>query len=185
MDAKEMIKKIKELFNQVPVVAPAPVAPVLPVAASGTEHTLQDGTQVMVSALEAGGTVTVKDEAGNETPAAAGDYQLQDGTLIKVSEGGVISEVVPAVAPAAAPELSMQEMISAAVAQAMSDYETKAAQKLAEQTAQIPQILEVQKQTMELVEFLVKEPTAKPDPAATVSLVNGMNPSSLFTKSKN
>lgn len=95
---KDILNQVKEFFNT--LIAPAPVAPVAPVA-MGTEYTLQDGTtKVTIDKLEAGGIVKIKDMTGAESVAPAGEHTLQDGTVLVVAEGGVISEV-KAVAPAA------------------------------------------------------------------------------------
>lgn len=95
---KDILIQVKEFFNT--LMAPAPVAPVAPVA-MGTEYTLQDGTtKVTIDKLEAGGIVKIKDMTGAESVAPAGEHTLQDGTVLVVAEGGVISEV-RAVAPAA------------------------------------------------------------------------------------
>jgi hypothetical protein len=54
-------------------------------------YTLEDGTKIMVSALEVGGIVTLEDG----TPAPAGSHTLADGTEIILAEGGVIAEIKP------------------------------------------------------------------------------------------
>jgi len=59
--------------------------------AAAPSYTLEDGTKIMVSALEVGGIVTLEDG----TPAPAGEHTLADGTEIVLSEGGVIAEIKP------------------------------------------------------------------------------------------
>jgi hypothetical protein len=54
-------------------------------------YSLEDGTKIMVSALEVGGIVTLEDG----TPAPAGEHTLEDGTEIVLAEGGVIAEIKP------------------------------------------------------------------------------------------
>jgi hypothetical protein len=54
-------------------------------------YTLEDGTKIMVSALEVGGIVTLEDGS----PAPAGEHTLADGTEIVLAEGGVIAEIKP------------------------------------------------------------------------------------------
>ena len=54
-------------------------------------YTLEDGTKIMVSALEVGGIVTLEDGS----PAPVGEHTLADGTEIILAEGGVIAEIKP------------------------------------------------------------------------------------------
>lgn len=108
---KDILSQVKEFFNT--LMAPAPVAPVAPVA-MGTEYTLQDGTtKVTIDKLEAGGIVKIKDMTGAESVAPAGEHTLQDGTVLVVAEGGVISEVkaVAPVLPAPMTVAQMQEVV--------------------------------------------------------------------------
>lgn len=65
---------------------------------------LKDGNSIEYSALEAGGEISAVDADGNKTPAAAGDYVLEDGRTIVVTEAGKIAEV-----KAAAEEQKMAE----------------------------------------------------------------------------
>ena len=65
-------------------------------------YSLEDGTKIMVSALEVGGIVTLEDG----TPAPAGEHTLADGTEIVLAEGGVIAEIKPK--EVEAPEVSVE-----------------------------------------------------------------------------
>ena len=65
-------------------------------------YTLEDGTKIMVSALEVGGIVTLEDG----TPAPAGSHTLADGTEIVLAEGGLIAEIKPK--EVEAPEVSVE-----------------------------------------------------------------------------
>jgi FtsZ-binding cell division protein ZapB len=65
-------------------------------------YTLEDGTKIMVSALEVGGIVTLEDGS----PAPAGEHTLADGTEIVLAEGGVIAEIKPK--EVEAPEVSVE-----------------------------------------------------------------------------
>jgi hypothetical protein len=93
MDAKEMLKKIKEIFNS-PVAAAEPVAPAAPSAPVMTK----DGKSLVIDKMESGGVVMI-----DGMPAPAGSYELEDGSIITVSEGGIIAEVKPAMEQAAEP----------------------------------------------------------------------------------
>lgn len=115
-NAKDILHQVKEFFNT--LIAPAPVAPVAPApvapVAMATEYTLSDGTtKVTIDKLEAGGIVKIKDMAGMEVIAPAGEHTLQDGTVLVVAEGGMISEVraVAPVLPAPMTVAQMQEVV--------------------------------------------------------------------------
>lgn len=70
---------------------------------------LSDGSTVVeYSKLEAGGDFSVTDDQGNLTPAAAGQYELEDGTVVIVKDAGKIDEVKPATP--AADDPAKQEM---------------------------------------------------------------------------
>jgi len=62
---------------------------VTPVIAEATEYKLEDGTAIMVSALEVGGEVKIGD-----APAPSGTHKLEDGSSIVLDEAGVITEVI-------------------------------------------------------------------------------------------
>lgn len=94
-DIKDLWKAFKDKFlGEVAPVAPPAAAPVVPAAFK--EYKTADGVVVEIDKLEVGGIVTV---AG--VPAPAGDFTLEDGTIVSCTEGGVIATVTP---PAAAPE---------------------------------------------------------------------------------
>lgn len=100
MKASEILAALKEKFNALTAPA-APATPSAPAPVALTEYTLQDGiTKISVSDLNPGGTVSIKDGTGAETPAPAGDLVLQDGTVINVAEGGVIAAVTAPAPPA-------------------------------------------------------------------------------------
>jgi hypothetical protein len=111
MNAKDILKKIKETFDAVPAVAAPvaaaePIAPAAPAAPSAPVMT-KDGKSLVVDKMEVGGVVIVD---GMPSPAAT--YELEDGSSIVVDETGVIIEVKPAVAQAAEP-ISMNEDFTA------------------------------------------------------------------------
>jgi hypothetical protein len=78
MNPIELLAQVKKLVFQEETM-PAP------------GYTLEDGTKIMVSALEVGGIVTLEDGS----PAPAGEHTLADGTEIILAEGGVIAEIKP------------------------------------------------------------------------------------------
>ena len=89
MNPIELLAQVKKLvFQEETIGAPS--------------YSLEDGTKIMVSALEVGGIVTLEDG----TPAPAGSHTLADGTEIVLTEGGVIAEIKPK--EVEAPEVSVE-----------------------------------------------------------------------------
>lgn len=103
MNAKEILKKIKAVFEEVP---PAPAEPT-PVEFK--EYSLADGTKVMIDKLEIGGKVMVVAADGTETKAPEGEHMLATGEAIEVDAEGLIYEIKSAVA-ADTPEMMQQKM---------------------------------------------------------------------------
>lgn len=123
---KTKIDKVKEFFNK--LLTPeqkeafknefgeiTPIAPVAqatdPNAAPTTEPQagtakLKDGTVIEYDNLAEGGIVMVVGTDGTKLPAPVGDWELEDGTIITIAEGGKIvtvkaaTPVTPEVPPA-------------------------------------------------------------------------------------
>lgn len=161
MNPKEALQQIRALFEDMPQPAQPPVAQEAPVAQEVTkvemaEYSLADGSKIMISALEVGGKV----ESAEGIPAPQGDYQLMDGTAIKVDESGVITEVVApkdevvVVEPEAPAQVAVEEL-KAEFAEQKSQLEAKIAElenKVKQGFAQVA----------ELVEALSNTPTVEP-----------------------
>lgn len=92
MTPLEAILKIKSMFaeNELPVNQAEPSAPA---TESKKEYSLANGAKVMIDKLEVGGSVSLVDEVGVESPAPAGEHELADGTKIVVDEQGIILSV--------------------------------------------------------------------------------------------
>ncbi len=154
-DLKDMLKDLKQTFMGGPQVPATPV----PTAAHdtlNTDFTLKDGTAVSIDRLEQGGVVLV-----GGAPAAAGEYELQDGTKLSVSEGGVIATVTP-VSETPAPDFSAQ---FATYDQKFSDYEAKFTayeERFANQEKLIGNANATIVQLVSIVEKLAEAPTADP-----------------------
>lgn len=148
MTPLEAIMKMKAAFEAAglqfapgdPMPAPAPeTAPAAVPTEAAKEYDLVSGGKVMIDSLEIGGKVTIKDEAGNEAPAPAGDHELIDGTTITVDETGTITAVnapvedapeveVEVETPAAPSETEMKiAELEAAIAELKKDAESKKA----------------------------------------------------------
>lgn len=67
---------------------------------------LSDGTVIEYTALEPGGEINTKGEDDALVPAAVGEYELEDGRIIIVTEAGKIAEIKEA---AAEEEMSSQK----------------------------------------------------------------------------
>ena len=76
------------------------------------EGKLMDGTSVFTSAetFAVGSDVYTKDEAGNNVPAMAGEYVMEDGTTIVVGEDGMVAEIKTASMEA---EMSSEDFFAA------------------------------------------------------------------------
>lgn len=101
MTPLEAILKVKSMFAEVgsdlPVAQAEPVVsePSAPATEQSKEYVLKSGAKVMIDKLEVGGHVSVVDEAGNESPAPAGEHELADGMKVYVDDMGVISAIEP------------------------------------------------------------------------------------------
>jgi hypothetical protein len=61
------------------------------------EAALQDGSKIYSSASEwqVGADAFMKDAEDNATPCAAGDYTLEDGTILSIGEDGLVAAITP------------------------------------------------------------------------------------------
>lgn len=159
---KEMVTAFKEKFFGPTPVAAAPA----PTQTLATDYTTKDGVTVSVNKLEVGGHAMV-----DGAPAPAGDYELTDGTLFTVGDGGTIASVQP-VAPAdpnAAPAVpAMSSDYSAQFAEINQKF-TAYESRFAEQTqtiTQLSQSFQKQSETIQglvaIVEKMADTPTADP-----------------------
>jgi len=89
MEAKKALEQIKSLLFADQV---AEVVSQEEVAIEFAEGVLADGTIVKFDKLEAGGMISVITPDG-EIPAPVGEHELEDGTIIVVTEEGIIAEV--------------------------------------------------------------------------------------------
>lgn len=103
MTPKEALDKIKALFSE--QAAPAPAPEETPAQLEAKEYVLEGGAKILISDLEVGGMAQLVDDAGNATPAPAGEHKLTDGTVITVGENGLLTGVVMPESEAPAPEM--------------------------------------------------------------------------------
>ena len=164
---------VKEIFDKVKAAFDAPVVvPAAPVAAASTPvvYKTADGQEISVEQAgekpAAGDKVTI---AG--APAPMADYVLEDGTTICVDETGTVTACTEA-APAApeAPEMDMKTKCEELAAR-ITALETELAKvrqpatqmaEVATALAKVEKSEGVMKLMFELVEQMVKQPTADP-----------------------
>jgi hypothetical protein len=159
MNVEEILGKVKKLvFEEAPGASPAP---------SGTSVKTKDGQEISVDKMEAGGVAML-----NGTPCPAGEYELEDGSVLVVAEGGVIAEV-KAANPNPAPEMTVNpapvpqnyDAQFSEINQKFSAYEQKFAAyetRFAGAEATITKQQEAIGQLVTLVEQLAKTPVANP-----------------------
>lgn len=172
MEAKEILSRVKVLFNE--LINPAPVAAADPAPAAPNEYELKDGGKVMIDKLEVGGIVVID---GN--PSLPGDLELKDGTKLTVGDNGVISAVTPADVPAdpeaAPPAFDAQAKFAALETMAsekFASYETKFAayeQRFADYEVKMAKANKVIEELLKLSQLIVDNPAAPADPAARVN----------------
>ena len=178
MTNKEAFEAIKQLFSMTPEAAPAPnPAPEAPKVDEGkvelAEYALEDGTKVMISALEVGGKV----EMENGEAAPAGDHKLADGYIISVDETGVITAVTAPEAPKEdTPSVEVEveskkaeefrakftEEIEAKLSEMTAKFETEKAELKAQIETLQGKVAQGFSQVADLVESIAKEPKAEP-----------------------
>jgi hypothetical protein len=102
MTPLEALLQIKQMFAEMP---PAPVeaqeieVSIEPAAPEYKEYVLKNGAKVKMDKLEVGGKVMLVDDAGQESPAPAGEHELADGMIIVLDESSVITEIKQPEAP--------------------------------------------------------------------------------------
>ena len=105
-NATEAIKRIKESLGFTDAPAAGDTAPVDAL----NDYQTGTGTTIKIDKLEAGGKAFTEDGV---TPLLAGDYTLADGTLVKVADGGAITEVtLPSAATATPADAAMTALMA-------------------------------------------------------------------------
>jgi hypothetical protein len=81
MEAKEILQKVKQYFNELAAPENLPMA-------EHTEYELKDGGKVMIDKLEVGGVVMIDGNA-----ALPGEAELVDGSKMTIGDNGVITAI--------------------------------------------------------------------------------------------
>lgn len=96
MTPLEALLQIKQMFAEVPQQAqemPEVEVSIEPAEVEYKEYVLKSGAKVKIDKLEVGGKVVLVDDAGNESPAPAGEHELADGMVIVLDEASTIVEI--------------------------------------------------------------------------------------------
>src|SRR4051812_33475335 len=94
MTRKEAILKIKTLLTATFADESTEVK-----AEDATTGKLSDGTMVEFSKLEVGGDLSIVAADGVKAPAPIGEYEMEDGTVVSVTEVGKIAAITESGAP--------------------------------------------------------------------------------------
>ena len=163
MTPLEALLQIKQMFAEMPqpVQAQEIEVSIEPAAPEYKEYVLKNGAKVKMDKLEVGGKVMLVDDAGQESPAPAGEHELADGMIIVLDENSVITEIKQ---PEAAPvEEVVDEELSKKIAEMEAQIEDmkkgKKAQevKMAEAEAKFSAAI---KELTDVVLQLIQTPSA-------------------------
>jgi hypothetical protein len=169
MEAKEILQRTKQFFNDL---IAAPVAPAELAAPTmdmmPKEYELKDGGTVIIDKLEVGGIVLI--DGNNALP---GDYELVDGTKMTVADNGAITAITlgTGLEPANPIGEDMGTKFAAfesLTAGKFADYETKFSayeQRFADYEVKMKKANKVIDELLKLSTLLVEAPTQAPDTA--------------------
>lgn len=157
---QQALAAVKQIFSAMDTPPAPPAEPPVPVALS--DYKLLDGTVIQATNLEVGGTVTI-----NDGPAPAGEYALEDGTMITVGEVGAITAVTPP--PSADPAADIAAQVQQAMEKVTAEFEAKLKAQADGDTKKIEALQAENKaikalfsKTLELVEAIASEDAEPP-----------------------
>lgn len=166
----EALLKIKQMFAEMPQPVQAQEMPevevsIEPAAPEYKEYVLKSGAKVKIDKLEIGGKVMLVDDAGNESPAPAGEHELADGMVIVLDEASTIVEIktpemeeVPVESPDAE-ELKKKIAEMQSELEQMAGYKKKQEEKMAEVEAKFSKAIS---ELTDVVVGLIQTPSAEP-----------------------
>ena len=165
MTPLEALLQIKQMFAEMPQQnqeMPEVEVTIEPAAPEYKEYVLKSGAKVKIDKLEVGGKVMLVDEAGNETPAPAGEHELADGMVIVLDEASTIVEIKePQTEEAPAPaeeELKKKIEEMKAEIEKLGDYKKKQEEKMAEVESKFSQAI---KDLSDVVIGLINTPSTE------------------------
>lgn len=194
MEAKKALEQIKNLLFAEQV---AEVVSQEEVAVEFMEGVLADGTIVKFDKLEAGGMISVVTPDG-EVPAPVGEHELEDGTIVVVSEPGVIAEVkMVEVAPEEEVAVEMseedeevaveEEVVSEPQVDKFAEISEQFNSKLAEVESKVDMLNDVTKKLVEFMEAFAQVETAQETqaPKNAFSAQNKVSKADAYKKLQN
>lgn len=165
--------------NLTPVAPAAPAAPAATPTVTLAEIKTKDGKVMTYEGeLKEGTMVSVMDEAtGLPVPAVTGDYELEDGTLVVITDG-VITSIKKVEVPVTPPAPSVEEMttqLSAHKKEIEKDYETKLASQSKNFDTKIDELSKIILSQAQILDKFINTPIetvnmASNKPAAELSL---------------
>lgn len=165
MTPLEALLQIKQMFAEMPQQTqemPEIEVSIEPAGIEYKEYVLKSGAKVKIDKLEVGGKVMLVDEAGNETPAPAGEHELADGMVIVLDEASTIVEIKePQTEEAPAPaeeELKKKIEEMKAEIEKLGDYKKKQEEKMAEVETKFSQAI---KDLSDVVIGLINTPSTE------------------------
>lgn len=167
MEAKEILQKVKQYFNELAAPENLPMA-------EHTEYELKDGGKVMIDKLEVGGIVMIDGNA-----ALPGEAELVDGSKMTIGDNGVIT-AIEVVKPEEEEEMiePIQDMSSKFAAfetltsEKFANYEIKFSayeQRFADYEVKMKKANKVIDELLKLSTLLVEAPVQAPDNSVRTS----------------
>jgi hypothetical protein len=196
MEAKKALEQIKSLLFADQV---AEVVSQEEVSIEFMEGVLADGTIVKFDKLEAGGIISVVTPDG-EVPAPVGEHELEDGTIVVVSEPGVIAEVKMVEADGNEVEVEVEmseededpivaeeEVVAEPQVDRFAEISEAFNSKLAEVEGKVDMLNEVTKKLVEFMEAFAKVETAQETqaPKNAFSAQNKVSKADAYKKLQN
>lgn len=166
MTPLEALLQIKQMFAEMPqqpVQAQEVEVSIEPAEVEYKEYVLKSGAKVKIDKLEVGGKVMLVDEAGNESPAPAGEHELADGMVIVLDEASTIVEIkqpqVEEVVPAIEEELKKKIAEMQSELENLKSDKKKGEEKMAEVEAKFSKAIS---ELTDVVVGLIQTPSVDP-----------------------
>ena len=166
MTPLEALLQIKQMFAEMPqqpVQAQEIEVSIEPAEIEYKEYVLKSGAKVKIDKLEVGGKVMLVDDAGNVTPAPAGEHELADGMVIVLDESSTIVEIkqpeVEEVVPAIEEELKKKIAEMQSELENLKSGKKKDEEKMAEVEAKFSKAIS---ELTDVVVGLIQTPSVDP-----------------------
>jgi len=199
MNATEILKKLREQFNEIVKNAEMPTTPPTAPASAPTtapapemnvpiKSKLKDGTEIEITEMEVGGIVTILGQ-----PAPIGEHTLEDDTIITIGDNGAITAIAiangttpPIVEDMAKKKMGMEEIFSAfqtSTNEKFTSYESKFAsyeERFSAYEIKLNRAVQVIDGLLDLTTKLSATPTGTPDNSVKIS--NNFNENKIEDK---